>query len=212
MALLKMETGVGSRAPTPVKQSARSMSADAIASSPTIVGKKAATAERAAVAKAVQRQAAQRTASAPRVYESADAIAASPTLVGPDAAAAELAARETAVQRMAEAAKPKITYRTSGSGRTTSDVTSGGGGSLATPPAVFVPPEAITAPPAVTQPPAVVAEAAPSEVNVPGESFTTVGTPGSFGTYERQRFSRGPRTGLSVTPEMIRRAAAARLG
>jgi hypothetical protein len=48
-------------------------------------------------------------------------------------------------------------------------------------------------------------------VNVPGESFTTVGNPGAFGSYERKRQNRGPRTGLSVTPEMIRRAAAQRL-
>lgn len=119
-----------------------------------------------------------------------------------------------AVQAALAPKPPPVVYRTSGSGRSTNQVVSGGsgGGGLAAPPAVFVPPEAVTAPPAVVQPPAVVAEAAPSETNVPGESFTSSGTPGTFGAYQRQRLSRGPRTGLSVTPEMIRRAAAARLG
>ena len=99
--------------------------------------------------------------------------------------------------------------RTSGSGRQTSDLADGG---MAGPPAVYAPPAQMTAPPAVVQPPAITAAANPSATNVAGESFTTVGNPGTFGGYERRRQSRGPRTGLSVTPEMIRSAAAQRLG
>lgn len=197
-------------APKPAaKPSTKYMSADAIANSPSIVGKKAAASERKAMAAAVARSAAAKAAAAPRIYESADAIAMSPTLVGPEAAASEAAARQAAEQRMAA---PKVQYRTSGSGRNTSDVVGGGGASAPAVAPIFVPPEAVTAPPAVVQPPAVVAEAAPSETNVPGESFTTVGAPGSFGAYERRRATRGPRSGLSVTPEMLRRAASQRLG
>jgi len=98
--------------------------------------------------------------------------------------------------------------RTTGSGRSAAI----GGSGLAPVPAAFVPPESITAAPAVAQAPAVVAEAPPSAINVPGQSFTSVGTPGTFGQMDRLRQSRGPTTGLSVTPEMIRRAAASRLG
>jgi hypothetical protein len=102
---------------------------------------------------------------------------------------------------------PSSPGRVTGSGRTSAESVG-----LAAAPSLFVPPESITAPPATVQPPAVVANATPSEVNVPGESFTSIGGPGSFGSFERKRAVRGPRTGLSVTPEMIRRAAAQRLG
>lgn len=98
--------------------------------------------------------------------------------------------------------------RTSGSGRTTSDAASSG-------PAVTGPiaaPATYTAPPAVQEAPAVMAAANPSGVNVAGQSFTSVGNPSTFGGYERRRLARGPRTGLSVTPEMIRRAATQRIG
>lgn len=180
-------------------------SADAIARSPTIVGQKAAASEAAAIRAAQSRMIDQN-----RIYESADAISASPTLVGPEAASSEIAAREAGAARLP--IKPPPVYRQSGSGRQAEVISSGDGGGLAPTPSVFVPPESVTAAPAVMQPPAVVAEAPPSAVNVPGESFTTVGSPGSFGEYERRRTSRGPRTGMSVTPEMIRRAAANRLG
>lgn len=97
--------------------------------------------------------------------------------------------------------------RISGSGRSTGESTG-----MAAPPAVYAPPAQMTAPPAVVQPPAVFADANPSAVNTAGESFTSVGNPSTFGSYERRRQARGPKGGLSVTPEMIRRAAAQRLG
>ena len=100
--------------------------------------------------------------------------------------------------------------RTSGSGRDTGE---SGGGGLGAPAPVFAAPATFTAEPAMVQPPAVVADAPASQVNVPGESFTTVGNPNTtFGGYERRRTSRGPKTSLSVTPEMIRRAATQRMG
>ena len=171
----------------------------------------------AAAIKAAQQQAIQ----AVQARQAAQAPVGITPLAEPGLSAAFAPETNTAfeqeAQRQAAAAEAKRLatpiYRQSGSGRQAeSRGTVGSPTSLATPPAVFVPPEAITAPPAVTQPPAVVAEAPPSEVNVPGESFTTVGSPGSFGAYERRRTARGPSTGLSVTPEMIRRAASQRLG
>ena len=76
----------------------------------------------------------------------------------------------------------------------------------------FVPPAQITAPPAAVQPPAVIADAGAGASNTAGESFSSIGTPGTFGEYQRRRQSRGPRTGMSITPEMIKRAASQRLG
>jgi hypothetical protein len=162
--------------------------------------------ERRAISSANQRTRQRTQQRTPQIYESADAISASPTLVGPEDAASELAAREAAVIRMQQ----PVTRQT-GSGRTGFAGNAGGGG-MAPAAAQFIPPETITAPPVAVQPPAVVAEAPPSAVNVPGESFTTVGNPSAFGTYERKRQNRGPKSSLSVTPEMIRRAAAQRLG
>jgi hypothetical protein len=189
--------------PPPARPPARAGqygSADAAARS---TGSSAA---RAGEGAAVQRAAGRNQARRPQIYESADAISASPTLVGPEDAASELAAREAAVIRMQQ----PVTRQT-GSGRTGFAGNAGGGG-MAPAAAQFIPPETITAPPVAVQPPAVVAEAPPSAVNVPGESFTTVGNPSAFGTYERKRQNRGPKSSLSVTPEMIRRAAAQRLG
>lgn len=127
--------------------------------------------------------------------------------------AEEMAAINAAVERTA-AAKPPPKPILSGSGRTRGYESDGGGGvqALAAPAPVFYSPESISAPPAQVMPPAVIADAGAGASNVAGESFTTVGNPSTFGGYERQRQSRGPRTGMSVTPEMIRRAASQRLG
>lgn len=45
-----------------------------------------------------------------------------------------------------------------------------------------------------------------------GTSKTAGGRKSTYGQFKRQRNARGPRSGLSVTPEMLRRAAAQRLG
>jgi hypothetical protein len=54
---------------------------------------------------------------------------------------------------------------------------------------------------------------APSQGGTPSNvgRFTTVGTPGTFGSFQRQRLNRGPRGGVSVTPELLRRIAAQRI-
>jgi hypothetical protein len=49
--------------------------------------------------------------------------------------------------------------------------------------------------------------------NVGAGSFTSVGRgQGTFGQEQRRRLARGPMSGLSITPEMVRRAAMRRLG
>lgn len=49
-------------------------------------------------------------------------------------------------------------------------------------------------------------------LNMGGGKFGKVGRGGTFGQEQRRRLARGPVTGLSVTPEMLKRAAARRLG
>lgn len=44
-----------------------------------------------------------------------------------------------------------------------------------------------------------------------GQQFTNFGGPGTFGEFQRLRNARGPRYNASMTPEMLRRAAASRL-
>jgi hypothetical protein len=132
---------------------------------------------------------------------------------GPD-----LATMSTFAPEAAAAYGPTVTPYTpnlSGSGRDRGGGSSGGGSGFGPAPAVASPyatPESFSAPAAAVQPPAVVAEAPPSQVNVPGETFTSTGGTGTFGQYERQRQNRGPRSSVSMTPEMLRRAAAARMG
>ena len=45
-----------------------------------------------------------------------------------------------------------------------------------------------------------------------GPPMTKTGLGGTYGSFQRERQARGPKTGASVTPEMLRRAAARRLG
>lgn len=87
----------------------------------------------------------------------------------------------------------------------------GAGGSTvpAPPPPVVVPPTSYTAPPSVQPPTAVEANAGAGERS--GTTFLSQGG-GTFGMFDRLRNQRSPRSGLSVTPEMLRAAAAARLG
>ena len=144
----------------------------------------------------------------PSHYLSADAEAMWRT---PDA---ESAAINAAIERMNAASNitpaPYVPpTRTSGSGRSTNDAV---GSTMAAGPAAFAAPATYTAPPAMVEPPGAIAAAGAGAGNVEGASFTSIGTPGSFGEYERRRQARGPRTGMSVTPEMIRRAASQRLG
>jgi hypothetical protein len=93
---------------------------------------------------------------------------------------------------------------------------SGGGGSMpaqvAPPtPMVMESPASIMAP--SIQQPAAVNSAASSIANAPeGQKFQTFGSPSTFGGFERMRNQRGPRNNASMTPEMLRRAAASRLG
>lgn len=71
-------------------------------------------------------------------------------------------------------------------------------------------PEVATAPQPVIPPPvSAVGEDTASMVGPAQEAF---GVGGTFGQFERRRKARGPRTGLSVTPEMLQSVAARRLG
>ena len=81
---------------------------------------------------------------------------------------------------------------------------SGGGMPVTGPAAVTTAPAPQVAPP----PPVTSGPGAP----IAGQSFTKVGSPGTWGSFERQRRNRGPVTGLSITPEMLRRAASQRIG
>jgi hypothetical protein len=111
---------------------------------------------------------------------------------------------------------PTPVYQSTGAGRTrqigTSADSEGAGGSPAPVAAIADSPAVFNAPPAAMEPPAVIADANAGANNVAGESFTSLGNNMTAGEYLRQRGSRGPKTGLSVTPEMIRRAAGNRLG
>ena len=111
-------------------------------------------------------------------------------------------------------APPPPTPIYSGSGsrvRGYSDGSGGGGGAVA--PAAYQAPAVYSAPAATVQPPAIVNPAGPGAGNVAGQSFETVGQgEGTYGQEQRRRQARGPMTGLSMTPEMLRRAAGQRLG
>lgn len=93
-----------------------------------------------------------------------------------------------------------------GGGRTGGGGGYTGGGGVAGP--------GVTAPinPGVVTPPNVVAPPAPP-VTAPGVptapvgSWNSTGRGGTFGRFNRQRLNRGPRSGLSMTPEMLRRIA-----
>lgn len=103
----------------------------------------------------------------------------------------------------------------SGSGRSRGYVGGQGTGTEAAmaPAATFVPPAVAQAPTAAVMPPPEVNPAGPGAGNVAGESFDKVGAgSGTFGQEQRRRQARGPMTGLSVTPEMLRRAATQRIG
>lgn len=80
-------------------------------------------------------------------------------------------------------------------------------------PSVFEAAAAANPPPAVVQPPSVATGTNAGTGNVAGEAFNTIGKgTGTFGQELRRRQARGPLTGLSMTPEMLRRAAAQRIG
>jgi len=98
----------------------------------------------------------------------------------------------------------------------------GGSGSLSgggQPQAIMEAPQAI-----IEAPQAYTAQAAPQPVGIAssassvadaptGQSFQTFSSaPGTFGEFQRLRNKRGPTGGASQTPEMLRRAAASRLG
>ena len=104
----------------------------------------------------------------------------------------------------------------SGSGSRIRGYSGGGGGSgggEAPVPSMFASPAAVSAPTAMVQPPAIVNPAGAGANNVAGESFETIGQgQGTYGQEQRRRQARGPMTGLSITPEMLRRAAGQRLG
>ena len=65
-------------------------------------------------------------------------------------------------------------------------------------------PEPVMAPPAPPPPPVSVIG---GEQNVEGQSFTTAGNGGTYGGFLRERQARGPKTGTSITPEMLMRIA-----
>lgn len=79
-------------------------------------------------------------------------------------------------------------------------------------PPVFETPAVYTSPPAAVEAPGIVATTQGNSLpNV--QSFDTVGRGiGTFGMFDRMRNARNPRQGISVTPEMLRRAAQARMG
>lgn len=90
---------------------------------------------------------------------------------------------------------------------------SGGGSSYSAPAAsVIQAPSSVVTPPQIQAPTAVTNTAVSAPGAPTGEQFTSVGAGGTFGMFDRMRNQRSPRSGLSVTPEMLRAAAAARLG
>jgi len=101
----------------------------------------------------------------------------------------------------------------SGSGYSSGGFSSGGVGSSgsgigAVPPIpqITTPAPVVSAPaPSITSP---TTGEAPSNVG----TFTSLGNNMTAGMFNRQRLNRGPRTGMSVTPEMLRRIAAQRIG
>lgn len=93
-----------------------------------------------------------------------------------------------------------------------------GGGSSYTPPSqvAAAPPPVIEAPSAITtpqvQPPTSITGTGTGVVGAPtGLTFQSTGNTGTFGSFDRMRNQRSPRSGLSVTPELLRRQAQARL-
>lgn len=91
---------------------------------------------------------------------------------------------------------------------------SGGGGTSmpSAPTPVIQAPSTVTTPPQV-QPPSAITASAQGAVGAPtGQTFNSVGQGGTFGQFDRMRNQRQPRSGLSVTPEMLRAAARARQG
>lgn len=95
---------------------------------------------------------------------------------------------------------------------------SGGGSSYSSPsapaapaPAVYQAPSSVNPAP-VNQGPSAITSTGIGTVGAPtGETFQSIGSrPGTFGQFDRLRNQRSPRTGLSITPEMLRRFAATR--
>lgn len=78
-----------------------------------------------------------------------------------------------------------------------------------TPAPVFQAPEVVTAP--QFQQPQVISRTTEAQSGPQVQNFETFGSPSTFGGYERLRNARGPLKGASMTPEMLRRAAGARL-
>lgn len=81
-------------------------------------------------------------------------------------------------------------------------------------PAVYETPAQYT-PPARNELPAAISGASSSVANAPtGQSFTALGSGlmGPAGMFDRMRNQRSPKSGISVTPELLRRAAQTRLG
>lgn len=85
----------------------------------------------------------------------------------------------------------------------------GGGGTNPTPstPTVTTPTTPVVSNPA----PPVVSPTNPTAPTNVG-TFTSRGGPGTYGRFNRQRLNRGPRSGMSITPEMLQRIAAQRIG
>ncbi|MET0785596.1 MAG: hypothetical protein ABWY25_02695 [Paenisporosarcina sp.] len=197
---------VTSRAPAPRPSSSGPYgSADSIARNSTFNAASAA-AESQAIRDANNRAAMDRYLGGEHMSADAEAMWANPE--------AESAAINAAIARM-NAWNSRPSYDSGGGG----DYGGGGGGGSAAPAtmstpieATVVPPAQIQAPPAAVQPPAVIANAGAGASNTAGESFSSIGNPSTFGEYQRRRQSRGPRTGMSITPEMIKRAASQRLG
>ena len=117
---------------------------------------------------------------------------------------------------MGGAVQGAATANTAGDGGGGGYSNSGGGGSgssyTAPPPAVVQSPSTFETPAQVQQPSAITGEAVGAAGAPTGTSFTSLGNGGTFGMFDRMRNQRQPKTGLSVTPEMLRAAAAARMG
>jgi hypothetical protein len=74
-------------------------------------------------------------------------------------------------------------------------------------------PQQVTAPPAVAPAPAPDISAGRSGGAVDeGPAITKFGNAGTFGQMQRLRQARGPISGVSMTPELLRRAASRRIG
>jgi hypothetical protein len=125
--------------------------------------------------------------------------------------AAALNAQKAASQKAAPAYNPDP-HNWAGIRAALDAQASGGSSMSAQAPAAIQAPSTFTTP-VQNEAPSAVTNTAVGSVGAPtGQTFQSMGRGGTFGMFDRMRNQRSPRSGLSVTPEMLRATAAARLG